>query len=56
MLFQIEIKETLSKLIEVNTESEDEALSKVEADYKAEKIVLDYVDYQTNDFCLYNEI
>jgi hypothetical protein len=50
--FQIEIKETLSTVINVNANSETEAISKIEALYTNEKIILDYDDHQSTDFDL----
>lgn len=43
--YQIEIKETLSRLIEIESESIKDAFRKVENDYKSEEIVLDYNDF-----------
>lgn len=48
--FKIEVKETLSRIIEVQASSEDEALSKIQDLYKKEKIVLDADDYVETEF------
>lgn len=50
--FKIEIVETLSRVVEVRADNIYEALLKVEYDYVAAKIVLDYnnhVDTEFND-------
>ncbi|NDP22614.1 MAG: protein dpnD [Paludibacter sp.] len=40
--FKIEIKETLSKIIEIESNSVEDAILKVEKLYKSEEIVLDW--------------
>lgn len=42
---KIEIKETLSRIIEIEAPSVEEAIDKVRTMYKAEEIVLDSGDY-----------
>lgn len=48
--FKIELKETLSRVIEIEASSEDEALSKIQDLYKKEEIVLDADDYMETEF------
>lgn len=51
--FKVEIKETLSRIIEVNATNLESALSKVKEDYDNEKIVLtseDYIDVEIDIF------
>ena len=43
--FKIEVKETLSRIIEIEANSDDEAFSKIKDLYKKEEIVLDVEDY-----------
>ena len=42
--YQVEINETLSRIIEVEAENESDAVSKIKDLYKQEKIVLDSND------------
>jgi len=48
--FKIEVKETLSRIIEINANSIDEALENVQQIYKNEKIILDNDDFVEVDF------
>ena len=53
IVFQIEIVETLSNIVEVNAENEQEALSKVRDMYRNEEIILyadDFIDTKFNIF------
>ena len=43
--YQVEINETLSRIIEVEAENENDAVSKIKDLYRKEKIVLDSNDY-----------
>ena len=43
--YKIEIQETLSRIIEIEASSAEEAIDKVRAMYRAEEIVLDGDDY-----------
>ena len=43
--FEIEIKETLSKIIEIKAHSESEALDLVYQQYNQEEVVLDSSDF-----------
>ena len=44
-LFQIEIQETLSRVITIESESPTEALQQAKQLYRQEKIVLDWQDW-----------
>jgi nicotinic acid phosphoribosyltransferase len=48
--FKIEVKETLSRIIEIEASSEDEAFSKIQELYNKEEIVLDSDDYIETEF------
>ena len=48
--FKIEVKETLSRVIEIEANSADEAFSKIQDLYKKEEIVLDADDYVETEF------
>ena len=48
--FKIEVIETLSRTIEIEAESKDEAYFKVREMYREEEIVLDYDDYIDTEF------
>lgn len=48
--FKIEVKETLSRIIEIEANSNEEALVKIEDLYKNEEIVLDADDFVEAEF------
>lgn len=48
--FKIEVKETLSRTIEIEANSADEAFLKIQNLYKNEEIVLDADDYVETEF------
>jgi len=48
MLINIEVKEILTRVISVDAETVDEAISKVEDMYFKEEVVLDYTDFDGN--------
>jgi hypothetical protein len=48
--FKIEVKETLSRTIEVEAKSTEEALLKIEDLYKKQEIVLDAGDFVEAEF------
>jgi len=48
--FKIEVKETLSRIIEIDANCVDEAFSFVKAQYQNEEIVLDAVDFVDTGF------
>ena len=47
--YKIEIQELLSRIIEIEAPSAEEAIDKVRAMYKAEEIVLDWDDYVASE-------
>ena len=52
--YKVEITEYLQKIVEVEADSADSAVSKVEDDYNKEKIVLDSSDFIDKDIEIYN--
>ena len=48
--FKIEVKATLSRVIEIEANSADEAFSKIQDLYNKEEIVLDSNDYVETEF------
>jgi len=52
--FKIEIQELLSRIIEMEAETKDEAVSKVRELYRKEEIVLDSDDYVSTEIEIYN--
>lgn len=48
--FTIEVKETLSRILESEANSTDEAISKIKELYNKEEIVLDVKDYINTEF------
>lgn len=48
--FKIEVKETLSRIIEIQADSNEEALLKIEDLYKKQEIVLDADDFIETEF------
>ena len=50
--YKIKIVETLEKVIEVLANSQEEAISAVEYDYKNEKHILDYNNHKSTDFII----
>ena len=53
--YQVEIDETLSRIIEVEAENENDAVSKIKDLYRQEKIVLDSNDYLGTKIEIYEE-
>ena len=51
--FYIEVKETLSQLVEVTAHSEDEALLSVKQRYQNEEIILDADSHIATDFIVW---
>lgn len=45
-IYEIEIEEVLQKVVKVKADSLDEAIDKVEEEYRNEKYVLDYNDFK----------
>lgn len=53
MNYKIEIKETLSRIIEIEAENEEGAIKKVKKQYMNENIVLNADDYLDTEFKVY---
>ena len=53
--YQIQITETLQRVVEVEANSYDEAEDKVNEDYRNGDIVLDYNDYQDTEIERYGD-
>ena len=53
--YQVEINETLSRIIEVEAENENDAVSKIKELYRKEEIVLDSNDYLNTKIEIYEE-
>ena len=49
-IYEIEIEELLQKVIKVKADSLDDAIDKVEEEYRNEKYVLDYNDFKGVEF------
>ena len=49
-IYEIEIEEVLQKVVKVKADSLDEAIDKVEEEYRNEKYVLDYNDFEGVEF------
>lgn len=55
MNYKIEIKETLSRIINIEADNEEGAIRKVRDQYKNQKIVLDDSDYIDTEINFYEE-
>lgn len=55
MKFYIEVEEMRSTVVEVEAESESEAIFKAEKAYSEDEICLDNFDYIDDGTCFYNE-
>lgn len=53
--YQVEINETLSRVVEIEAENESDAISKIKDLYRQEKIVLDSDDYLDTEIKIYEE-
>ncbi|GIV27270.1 MAG: hypothetical protein KatS3mg027_1084 [Bacteroidia bacterium] len=53
--FKIEIKEVLSRIIEIKANSLDEAITKTREMYRNEEIILDSSDYVSTDIEEYKD-
>ena len=55
--YEIEIEETLQKVVKINANSLEEAIDIAREKYSNEEFVLDYQDYKNTDFREYrNEV
>jgi len=48
MKINIEVKETLTRIVTIDADTVDDAISKVEDMYFREEVVLDYADFDGN--------
>lgn len=55
MNYKIEIKETLSRIIDIEAENESEAIIKAKTQYREQKIVLDSSDCKETEIDIYND-
>lgn len=55
MKFYISVEEMRSTVVEVEAETSDEAIAKVEEAYSEEEICLDNADYVDDGTCFYDE-
>ena len=53
--YQVEINETLSRIIEIEAENENDAVSKIKDLYRKEEIVLDSNDYLDTEIEIYRD-
>ena len=53
--YQVEINETLSRIIDVEAENENDAVSKIKELYRKEEIVLDSNDYLDTEIKIFEE-
>lgn len=54
--YKIEIEETLSKVVEIETNSLEEAIDIVQEKYSSEEYVLDYNDFLAVDIRQYDDL
>ena len=55
MIYQIEIREYLSKIIEIDAPTPKAAIEIAEGMYEEEEVVLDYNDFKGYDINIYEE-
>lgn len=55
MNYKVEIKETLSRIINLEADSEEEAILKAKTEYKNQNIILDDNDYIDTEINIYEE-
>lgn len=55
MNYKIEIKETLSRVIDIEAENENEAIIKTKAEYRKQNIILDDSDYIDTEINIFEE-
>ena len=54
MTYQVEITETLQKIISIEADSEDSAIKAITEKYRNEDIVLDYSNHVGTDITIFN--
>ena len=55
MNYKVEVKETLSRIIDIEADNENEAIIKAKSKYKKQEIVLDSSDYIGTEIDIYND-
>lgn len=55
MNYKIEIKETLSRIIDIEAENESEAMIKARTKYRNQDIILDDSDYIDTEINIYDD-
>lgn len=55
MNYKIEIKETLSRIIDIEADNAYEAIIKAKSKYKSQEIILDSNDYIDTEINIYEE-
>ena len=55
MNYKIEIKETLSRIIDIEAENESEAIIKAKSKYRGQEIILDSSDYIDTEINIYEK-
>ena len=53
MNYKIEIKETISRIIDIEAENESEAIIKARTKYRNQDIILDSTDYMDTEINVY---
>lgn len=56
MKYQVEVRETLSKVVDIEASSEDEAIQLVKEQYQNEEIILDSENYIETEYEIYEDI
>lgn len=55
MNYKVEIRETLSRIIDIEADNEEGAIKKAREQYKNQKIILDSSDYIDTEINIYEE-
>lgn len=55
MIYKVEIKETLSRIIDIEAENESEAIIKATTEYRKQNIILDDSDYIDTEVNIYKK-
>ena len=53
--YKVEVKEELSRVVEIEAKSYEEALNIAEPQYELGEIILDETDYKGFEICLYDD-
>ena len=55
MNYKVEIKEILSRLIDIEADNENEAIIKAKTEYRNQNVILDESDYIDTEINIYKE-